>query len=118
MSAAAASLARDVDLQRAGRVLRTKLRKVGIRPKASKTSVREANMKVAISIVFSAAVLALASGQEQPADRGDVAPPIGLEIGQRVPAFSLTDQFGDEQSNETVNGSRGTVLLFFRSADW
>jgi cytochrome oxidase Cu insertion factor (SCO1/SenC/PrrC family) len=75
-------------------------------------------MKVAIAIVFSAAVLALASEQEQPAASDGVAPSIGLEIGQRAPAFSLTDQFGHEQSNETVKGSRGTVLLFFRSADW
>jgi hypothetical protein len=43
---------------------------------------------------------------------------LGLEVGQKAPAFSATDQFGREQSNETLKGSRGTVLLFFRSADW
>jgi hypothetical protein len=43
---------------------------------------------------------------------------VGLEIGQQAPAFALTDQFGHEQSNETLKGSKGTVLLFFRSADW
>ncbi len=75
-------------------------------------------MKIGIAILFSLGLLAPASGQEnQPA--GDaVAPSIGLEIGQRAPAFVLTDQFGHEQSNETLKGSKGTVLLFFRSADW
>jgi peroxiredoxin len=46
------------------------------------------------------------------------APSIGIEVGQRAPAFVLPDQFGHEQSNETVKGPKGTVLLFFRSADW
>ena len=44
--------------------------------------------------------------------------PIGLEIGQKVPALAATDQFGRQQSNETLKGSNGTILLFFRSADW
>jgi len=43
---------------------------------------------------------------------------IGLQTGQGAPAFNLLDQFGREQSNQTLKGSRGTVLLFFRSADW
>jgi hypothetical protein len=43
---------------------------------------------------------------------------IGLAVGQKAPAFSLRDQFGKVQSLETLKGSKGTVLLFFRSADW
>ena len=47
------------------------------------------------------------------------APPsVGLEIGQLAPAFALSDQFGHEQSNQTLKGPKGIVLLFFRSADW
>jgi hypothetical protein len=30
----------------------------------------------------------------------------------------LRDQFGHAQSNSTLKGSKGTVLFFFRSADW
>jgi peroxiredoxin len=41
-----------------------------------------------------------------------------LEIGQQAPAFALPDQFGDEHTNETLKGPKGTVILFFRSADW
>ena len=43
---------------------------------------------------------------------------IGLHVGQKAPAFSGRDQFGQQQSLETLKGPKGTVLLFFRSADW
>ncbi|HLX84587.1 MAG TPA: hypothetical protein VKR59_11865 [Terriglobales bacterium] len=43
---------------------------------------------------------------------------IGLAVGQKAPAFSIRDQFGRTQTLETLKGSSGTVLLFFRSADW
>lgn len=43
---------------------------------------------------------------------------IGLAVGQKAPAFSIRDQFGRVQSLDTLKGRNGTVLLFFRSADW
>jgi len=43
---------------------------------------------------------------------------IGLAVGDKAPAFSLHDQFGHPQTLDTLKGSNGTVLLFFRSADW
>jgi hypothetical protein len=43
---------------------------------------------------------------------------IGLAVGQKAPAFSAHDQFGRTQSLDTLKGAKGTVLLFFRSADW
>ena len=43
---------------------------------------------------------------------------IGLAVGQKAPAFSVHDQFGRVQTLETLKGTNGTVLLFFRSADW
>jgi len=43
---------------------------------------------------------------------------IGLALGQKAPAFSAPDQFGRQQTLETLKGPKGTVLLFFRSADW
>lgn len=43
---------------------------------------------------------------------------IGLPAGEKAPPFSLRDQFGHLQTLESLKGSRGTVLLFFRSADW
>jgi hypothetical protein len=43
---------------------------------------------------------------------------IGLDVGRKAPAFSARDQFGREQSLDSLKGPNGTVLLFFRSADW
>ena len=43
---------------------------------------------------------------------------IGLDPGKKAPPFSARDQFGHEQTLATLKGSKGTVLLFFRSADW
>ena len=43
---------------------------------------------------------------------------IGLAVGQKAPDFSAHDEFGNVQSLETLKGTNGTVLLFFRSADW
>ncbi|HYL85581.1 MAG TPA: hypothetical protein VE263_15200 [Candidatus Angelobacter sp.] len=43
---------------------------------------------------------------------------IGLAAGQKAPAFSLHDQFGHAQTLDSLKGPNGTVLLFFRSADW
>jgi hypothetical protein len=43
---------------------------------------------------------------------------IGLAVGQKAPDFSARDEFGKVQTLETLKGKNGTVLLFFRSADW
>src|ERR1700675_1673429 len=43
---------------------------------------------------------------------------IGLSVGQKAPALSVRDQFGRVQTFDTLRGANGTVLLFFRSADW
>jgi cytochrome oxidase Cu insertion factor (SCO1/SenC/PrrC family) len=74
-------------------------------------------MKIAASILFLVGAFGVARWQENSSGQA-VPPSFGLEVGQQAPAFALTDQFGREQSNETLKGSKGTVLLFFRSADW
>jgi hypothetical protein len=43
---------------------------------------------------------------------------IGLAVGQKAPPFSLHDEFGRVQTLDSLKGANGTVLLFFRSADW
>jgi hypothetical protein len=48
----------------------------------------------------------------------EVLTAIGLPVGRKAPPFSLRDQFGRQQTLESLKGPRGTVLLFFRSADW
>jgi peroxiredoxin len=42
----------------------------------------------------------------------------GLRAGQKAPDFSAVDQFGKTQTLGTLRGPKGTVLLFYRSADW
>jgi cytochrome oxidase Cu insertion factor (SCO1/SenC/PrrC family) len=75
-------------------------------------------MKIGPVVLFLAGVSALLAGQESPSTNPTVPSSIGLAVGQRAPTFALSDQFGQKQSNETLKGSNGTVLLFFRSADW
>lgn len=55
--------------------------------------------------------------QKQPSP-ASISAPIGLEVGEKAPAFSAADQYGRQQSNETLQGPKGTILLFFRSVDW
>jgi hypothetical protein len=42
----------------------------------------------------------------------------GPPEGRPAPPLKARDQFGAEQTLRTVAGKDGTVLLFFRSADW
>jgi hypothetical protein len=43
---------------------------------------------------------------------------LGPQVGERVPAFSLPDQNGQIQTQESILGPNGAILLFHRSADW
>jgi thiol-disulfide isomerase/thioredoxin len=42
----------------------------------------------------------------------------GPAVGNKVPDFSAQDQEGRRQTLKTVSGPKGTMLVFFRSADW
>jgi peroxiredoxin len=76
-------------------------------------------VKLLLAVVFSASCLVPAVfAQEKAPPAQTTASGIGLAIGTRAPAFSLHDQSGRVQTNATLKGSKGTVLLFFRSADW
>jgi hypothetical protein len=65
------------------------------------------------------AVLLLSSSSlaTQPREQINVAS-LGPQVGERVPDFSLPDQFGQLQSLDSIRGPNGTMLLFHRSADW
>jgi hypothetical protein len=63
------------------------------------------------------AIVGLASfGNAQRSPRHEET--IGLLPGDAAPTFKARDQYGHDQGNKTVAGANGTVLLFFRSADW
>jgi hypothetical protein len=42
----------------------------------------------------------------------------GPEIGEKVPEFTLPDQFGRNRSLRDLTGPNGLLLVFSRSADW
>ena len=43
---------------------------------------------------------------------------LGPQVGARVPDFTLLDQTGQSRSLKSLIGSKGLMLVFFRSADW
>jgi hypothetical protein len=71
--------------------------------------------RVHIRPVVTTAVLAVAL-QAQSA-QVDVTR-LGPQVGACVADFSLQDQNGQKRSLESVAGLKGTMLVFFRSADW
>ncbi len=42
----------------------------------------------------------------------------GPAVGAQVPDFALPDQDGHTRSLRSLMGSKGLMLVFFRSADW
>lgn len=65
----------------------------------------------------SGVAVALAAGATTPAQQVDVSK-LGPQVGDRVPALGLADHLGRAQTLRSVAGPKGTMLVFFRSADW
>ena len=42
----------------------------------------------------------------------------GPDVGSVVPKFEAPDQNGHTRTLQSVAGPKGTVLVFYRSADW
>jgi len=42
----------------------------------------------------------------------------GIAVGNSAPSFQAQDQRGKQHTLSSLMGSKGLVLLFFRSADW
>jgi hypothetical protein len=43
---------------------------------------------------------------------------LGPRVGQTAPPLDGVDQFGRRHTLSSIAGPRGTMLVFFRSADW
>lgn len=71
----------------------------------------------ALTLALVTCHLPSAAGQDRAAPESP-KPVQPIAAGTAAPPFALEDQFGRRQSNETLKGRNGTVLLFFRSADW
>jgi len=63
---------------------------------------------------FGAAGAGIQTTQSQTVDVATVGP----QIGQRAPDFRLPDQQGQPQTLASVAGPKGTMIVFYRSADW
>lgn len=63
-----------------------------------------------------ALAISLAGQQQQPAPR--VTMKTGPAVGETIPAFEAVDQTGKTQTLASLTGSKGLMLVFFRSADW
>ena len=74
-------------------------------------------MKFEVATMAIVAFLAVTNAQRA-GDRQAGSSSIGPQVGAKASAFTARDQFGHEQTNDTLRGPNGTVLLFFRSADW
>lgn len=78
---------------------------------------------IPVAVTFSA-LLAFAGGAvgQDAAETAERQPIIvadlGPQVGEQVPDFALTDQFGDAHDLESIMGPNGAMLLFHRSADW
>ena len=62
---------------------------------------------------ISSATMLLAAERQQV-----VVSNLGPQIGEQVPDFVLSDQFGELQNLESIMGPNGAMILFHRSADW
>jgi len=68
--------------------------------------------------MFSLCLLALGCGSDKSSSPHVVSSSTGPNVGQKMAPFTARDQFGHPISSESLKGTNGTVLLFFRSADW
>ena len=70
-------------------------------------------LTLAAVVGFSSSTMLLAAEREEV-----VVSNLGPQIGDQVPDFELSDQFGELQNLESIMGPNGAMILFHRSADW
>jgi hypothetical protein len=73
--------------------------------------------RVIVWLVFLLTGMLQPMAQERTRERIDVSK-LGPQVGERVPDFVLVDQTGRTRNLQSIMGSRGTMLVFIRSADW
>jgi cytochrome oxidase Cu insertion factor (SCO1/SenC/PrrC family) len=76
------------------------------------TTMLRAAAMVVLALVFSGSTM----GGQAPA-APDISK-LGPQVGTTVPPFEGVDQFGKPRTLASSAGPKGTMLVFFRSADW
>lgn len=76
-------------------------------------------MRPNVHVFFVAMVIMVLSSSMIAQERQaiDVAA-LGPQVGDKVPDFSLHDQFGEIQTLESIMGEQGAMIVFHRSANW
>ena len=70
------------------------------------------------ALTFVLCLLGVGCGSNRSSSPSLVSPLAGSNVGQKMPPFTARDQFGHDVSSDSLQSPNGTVLLFFRSADW
>jgi hypothetical protein len=70
------------------------------------------------TLMFSLCFLGLGCSSNKSSSPLLVSPLTRSNVGRKMPPFTANDQFGREVSSDSLKSPNGTVLLFFRSADW
>jgi hypothetical protein len=70
--------------------------------------------RLLLVLLFAAIITSGGNAAQQPIDTSKIGP----QVGAVAPGFSGPDQDGTIRSLASAAGSRGTMLVFFRSADW
>jgi hypothetical protein len=72
---------------------------------------------VSLAALFVMIVPVSGQGSQGGRQRVDVSK-LGPQVGERVPDFSLPDQTGKIRNLQSIMGTRGAMIVFYRSADW
>ena len=78
---------------------------------------RSVGFRILIFLVATFAIQDVRAQSVVPRAKIDVSA-LGPQVGQRVPDFRLSDQFGRTQTLHSIMGAKGAMLVFIRSADW
>jgi hypothetical protein len=91
-----------------------------VESESSVTPARQRHLKQMMTttraVLFVAIMNAITLAAQQPVTI-DTAK-LGPQVGTPVPPIAGLDQFGRPQTLASVAGPKGTMLVFFRSADW
>jgi hypothetical protein len=79
---------------------------------------RELKMRSFNILILAVCLFALGCRSDKSSSVRPTTSSTGSNIGQKMPGFNACDQFGRDVSSDSLKGPNGTVLLFFRSADW
>ena len=69
-------------------------------------------------LLFAGSLLQAPNAQQSSQRRPIDVSKLGPQVSERVPDFSLKDQFGRNFTLQSIMGPKGAMLVFFRSADW